>query len=319
MFTREYIAKWLAYLVLITFLLIIVGGATRVFDAGMSCPDWPTCYGAVVPFPESVVSGGYVVDGQHYQWWQVMLEWGHRFLAMVVGFGVLGGLILSAILRKEDSRLWKLGVLTTVLILAQIKLGGLTVWLGNIHWSVALHLGNAMLVLGAIIWWRRMAALPLQHEVYIVSKNTQIAFHSFAAMVLCTMMIGAMVSSSYAGGVCGGLLSCNGEWLPQNDWHQFLHMKHRYVATLTFLLSIVLVLLGKTKEAYIRAVAKRIHFAVLGQVGLGILTLYSFSYYPQYYHALSVAHLAWGTVVWIMALGGILTLYYGKSGRFHGK
>ena len=54
------------------------------------------------------------------------------------------------------------------------------------------------------------------------------------------------------------------------------------------------------------------------QIALGLLTLSSFADYPQYYQILSLAHLAWGTLVWWAALGNLLTLRYGKHGRFHG-
>jgi hypothetical protein len=57
---------------------------------------------------------------------------------------------------------------------------------------------------------------------------------------------------------------------------------------------------------------------VWGQVALGVLTLYSFSDYPWFYEALSIAHLGWGTLVFMVAVGNILYLYYGESGRAHG-
>ncbi|MEE3304367.1 MAG: COX15/CtaA family protein, partial [Candidatus Thermoplasmatota archaeon] len=34
-----------AGLIVLTFLVIAVGGLVRVSDAGESCPDWPTCFG----------------------------------------------------------------------------------------------------------------------------------------------------------------------------------------------------------------------------------------------------------------------------------
>ena len=34
-----------AGLVVITFLVIALGGLIRIYDAGESCPDWPTCFG----------------------------------------------------------------------------------------------------------------------------------------------------------------------------------------------------------------------------------------------------------------------------------
>ena len=37
--------KLTAGLIVLTFLVIAVGGLIRVSDAGESCPDWPTCFG----------------------------------------------------------------------------------------------------------------------------------------------------------------------------------------------------------------------------------------------------------------------------------
>ena len=36
-----------AGLVVITFVVIALGGVIRIYDAGESCPDWPTCFGTL--------------------------------------------------------------------------------------------------------------------------------------------------------------------------------------------------------------------------------------------------------------------------------
>src|SRR5262245_37032924 len=56
-----------------TFLLIVIGGIVHNTDSGMACPDWPLCYGEV--FPE--------MKGH------ILYEHGHRYLATLVGCGVL--------------------------------------------------------------------------------------------------------------------------------------------------------------------------------------------------------------------------------------
>lgn len=297
----------------LTLVLIIVGAATRVHDAGMACPDWPQCYGVWVPFPESHVPGGYVVAGQHYVWWQVLLEWGHRGLAAVVGFGLLGLLALAP--ARPQREWWPLA--TAVLLLAmQIKLGAVTVWLSNIHWTVALHLGNAMLFLAALAWLRREVASGGQRTPPPVPALMPALIVGFAALVWVTMIIGALVSSSYSGGVCGGLMSCDGQWLPA-DWQQLLHMKHRYLAVSLVVLSIGLLVAAKRLAPSLRPLALHLHLVLWGQALLGILTLYSFANYPSWYYPLSIAHLTWGTVLWLGAVGGVLTLRYGAAGRFH--
>ncbi len=312
---------------ILTYLLIVVGAATRVFDAGLSCPDWPHCYGHWWPWPENRIiadnGAGYMVGLTHYQWWQVFLEWSHRGLAAIIGFLVLGLLASAGFTRRLRALRAPLAAMVLLLML-QIRLGGVTVLKGNIHWSVAGHPGTAMLFFPRLVWLRRLAAIhaagaaiaPLTSSRPIVS-----VFLVFAALVWCTMMVGAMVSSSHAGGICGGLFSCGGEWLP-SDWSQLWHMKHRYLAAAVFALSIGLMILAKRApqgSQVLRPIARHLHLMVLGQAALGIATLYSFSNYPSWYELLSIAHLAWGTLVFMASVGALLTLRYGTAGRFHGQ
>ena len=54
-----------AFLVAATAFLIVFGASVRVHGAGLACPDWPLCFGEVVP----------AID------FQVGLEFGHRVIA----------------------------------------------------------------------------------------------------------------------------------------------------------------------------------------------------------------------------------------------
>ena len=67
--------------------LIVIGGATRVMEAGLACPDWPLCYGTFLPLNHMNL--------------RVFLEWFHRLDAFLVGLLILSKFILSIIWRKE--------------------------------------------------------------------------------------------------------------------------------------------------------------------------------------------------------------------------
>jgi heme A synthase len=127
-------------------------------------------------------------------------------------------------------------------------------------------------------------------------------------LIWTTMIIGAAVSSTHSGGVCGGLLSCDGVWMPSPkvDVQQHLHMQHRLFALLTTLLVIGLTIAIKRTAPHLRQAALRVHMGIWGQVILGILTLYSFAHYPSYYYALSIAHLGWGSLLLLAALALVL-------------
>ena len=70
-----------------TLLLMAVGSATRVMNAGLACPDWPLCYGKLVPMAQMNL--------------QVFLEWFHRLDASLIGFGAIALMGLSWWNRQE--------------------------------------------------------------------------------------------------------------------------------------------------------------------------------------------------------------------------
>lgn len=302
---------WLIYIV------IVLGAATRVWDAGVSCPDWPHCYGVWWPWPESRVSAlngvGYVVNGYHYEAYQVFLEWFHRLCAAAVGVLMLA--LVPTAVRLRPVR-WPLGTAFALLAL-QVKLGALTVWLGNIHWTVAIHLGNAMLLLACVLWLRRMLAAWGHGALPTDDKPMWVITFLFAGLVWVTMMVGAFVSSAHAGGLCGGLFDCAGTWLP-DDLGQRMHMAHRALALLVVAWSIALIIVTKRRAPALKKSAVKAHVMVWGQAALGIATLYSFANYADHYRMLSLLHLAWGTVVFMVAVGLVLRLRFGEAGRWHG-
>ena len=93
----------------LTIIVIAVGGVIRIYDAGESCPDWPTCFGTwgfdvseaeqeawYEENPNEIDSRG---SGHRYSTFQIFTEWFHRILAGAV----LGPLVLFNwwLVRKE--------------------------------------------------------------------------------------------------------------------------------------------------------------------------------------------------------------------------
>jgi cytochrome c oxidase assembly protein subunit 15 len=126
-----------AHLVVALIALVGVGGATRVMEAGLACPDWPLCYGLLLPSRQMNV--------------QVFLEWFHRLDAFLVGQAllVLAGVSL---LRRRDLPAWLPwsagGAL--LLVAGQGALGALTVLQLLASPLVTAHLTTALLLVALI-------------------------------------------------------------------------------------------------------------------------------------------------------------------------
>tara|TARA_X000000950_G_scaffold160242_1_gene196183 strand:+ start:122 stop:574 length:453 start_codon:yes stop_codon:yes gene_type:complete len=94
--------------------LVVIGGATRVMEAGLACPDWPLCYGTFLPGRQMNL--------------QVFLEWFHRLDAFVIGIALVVMSVVSVVWRRSLPRWlpWMSGLLVLLVVL-QGGLGALTV------------------------------------------------------------------------------------------------------------------------------------------------------------------------------------------------
>ena len=144
--------------------LIVIGGATRVMEAGLACPDWPLCYGSFLPITHMNL--------------RVFLEWFHRLDAFLVGLLILSKFILSLIWRNELPKwLPKIYSLLLFLVILQGSLGALTVINLLNSSTVISHLLIAFLLLittisinqnlekkasvEPLIWWKLFLSVPL--------------------------------------------------------------------------------------------------------------------------------------------------------------
>lgn len=129
--TTTTMAYYALSLAMTTFGLMALGSATRVMDAGLACPDWPLCFGAVIPAQQMDL--------------QVFLEWFHRLVATLVGFFTLGFAVL-AWWRRSVLPKWlpwaSLGAVA--LVMMQGILGGLTVTRLLQFEIVTAHLGTGL-------------------------------------------------------------------------------------------------------------------------------------------------------------------------------
>ena len=82
-------------------------------EAGLACPDWPLCYGTLLPLNHMNL--------------RVFLEWFHRLDAFLVGLLILSKFILSIIWRKEVPNCTKTYSLLVFLVIVQGSIGALTV------------------------------------------------------------------------------------------------------------------------------------------------------------------------------------------------
>jgi heme a synthase len=165
-----------------TFLLMAIGSATRVMNAGLACPDWPLCYGTLVPTQQMNL--------------QVFLEWFHRLDAALIGLMTIALSLLSWVCRKALP-IWTpwLTTLALGLIIFQGVLGGLTVTQLLRFDIVTAHLGTALaffltlLIIGTLL-------LPYK----ATGTVGRLPWFSLAAAILVYLqsLSGALVGSRWA-------------------------------------------------------------------------------------------------------------------------
>ncbi len=272
--------KYLIYLTLfITFCLINLGGFVHNTGSSLACPDWPLCYGKIMPKME----GG------------ILIEHSHRLMGALVGFLTILISFFSFKNFGSKSRIFKFSLFSLLLVIVQGTLGGLTVIYKLPTVISTMHLGLSMIFFASIVYILHLIQLNNNSNFEVKSKsswNMSIKKHSLILLfvVYAQMIIGASMRHLGLGSVCGtswaNAFSCldlttGAKSFFPNSFQAMYHMGHRYFAYLitAYLLYCVFTFL-KTfrKENYqfnnsIRFKLIALPFLILFQIKLGLLSI----------------------------------------------
>ena len=215
----------------LTFVLIILGAFVRLSDAGLGCPDWPGCYGNLMPHhsadiiraAEAVQPGGPVSMAKA---WKEML---HRYLAMIVG-ALIAAIMFSA---WRNCRAWNqspfLATLLGAGVIFQAVLGAWTVTMLLKPAIVTSHLLGGITILSLLAWlyWRQAAAQS-SRPAWAKGIMSSSGLRMFALLALVVLFgqiaLGGWVSTNYAALACADLPLCDGKLLPAMDFANAFHI-----------------------------------------------------------------------------------------------
>lgn len=179
---KERIRRLVWKMCVATLILMAIGSATRVMNAGLACPDWPLCYGKLVPKEQMNL--------------QVFLEWFHRLDAALIGLGAIALCVLSWWNRRAlPSWLPWASTFALSLIVFQGILGGLTVTELLRFDIVTAHLGTALLFFTTLLIVGT-ALMPYQGN----GTAGKLPWVSLSAAVLIYLqsILGGLVASRWA-------------------------------------------------------------------------------------------------------------------------
>jgi heme A synthase len=242
---------------LLALLLAVLGSWVRINGAGMTCPDWPLCRGALVP----ALIGG------------VVLEWTHRAIALTVGFVVIAAFVAGWRVRHRVAGLVPTLFTLVAIFALQVIVGGITIHESNSPRSVVLHWGVAMILLATLAVLALLAFLapPAGSGVPAIRKGTPVTALAVAALLAyVTMCIGSYVSSSGAGLACTTFPSCDGTLVGTTP-PQLAQMLHRIAAGLFVIAALAAAgFAARSGMPRVRAAAFAGAALALMQVALGI-------------------------------------------------
>lgn len=251
-------------LIVATIGLMALGAGVRTVNAGLACPDWPLCFGQVIP-------------DFHVGVWFEFVHRAYAGIIALVFFGCLGYLLLKPQVPKLVKRI---GVFALVVLLVQIVMGGLTVLKLLKAGIVTSHLMLATVFVAALFLMASQLnpASVRQNATAAPGWFRWLAF-LFPVATFAQIWLGGLVASSYAGAVCVDFPLCNGQWIPTLSGAIGLQVMHRFGAyALVLLAFVVFFIVRKNVEApwmtqQTRAMGAMILGVTLMQVGVGIANI----------------------------------------------
>jgi len=320
---------WLLCIAALIAAMVLVGGATRLTESGLSIVEWKPVTGTLPPLSQeqwTQAFDAYKTIPQYRElnagmslgefktifWW----EWSHRLLGRVIGVAYLLPFLWflwrGALVADIKRRLWMifgLGALQGAIGWWMVA-SGLSQRVEVSHYRLATHLVLALLIFAGVVWTlRRLADRP----PLAASSRLKITSMVLLALTFVQLYLGALVAGLRAGRVYntwpdidGGLIPSAARLFFEQPWWRNLfdntltvQFEHRMTAYVLFALAVLHVVDALRSRARAAAVkgAWWLAAAITLQATLGILTLLN-----QVPIALGLAHQAVAIAVLTLAV-----------------
>lgn len=293
------VRTWLYLIALMIVAMVVVGGATRLTDSGLSITEWQPIHGVIPPLNQGewqeefakyqqipqyeIVNKGMTLDEfKTIYWW----EWAHRLLGRMIGAVFLLPLVFFWATGRIAPRLK--GPLVVLFLLGGLQ-GGIGWWMvvsglaertDVSQYRLAVHLTFACVILAYAVWLARGLS-PLPETA--ARTGLRIAAAALVVLTFLQIFLGGLVAGLNAGftyntwplmdGVLipGGLFELSPAWLNIFENIVTVQFDHRVVAYV--LLAAALLHAFQARHTPYARVTTVLAVLVLAQAGLGIATL----------------------------------------------
>ena len=297
---------WLSISFVLVFLMVIVGGLTRLTDSGLSITEWELFSGIFPPFNKSEWDQYFALYKKIPQYkllnhdmtleeFKIIYYWEyfHRILGRFIGLFFLIPLILFYFTNQINKKYLSLCTSIFILILIQGTVGwymvksGLTQNISVSHYRLSLHLSIAFLIIGLIYW----TIINVKENTVIsllLKKRYNYFYYSLFFLVLIQIILGAFVSGLDAGKIYQTWPLMNLTFFPSDveifnvsdflnfNNHSLVQFYHRNIAYLLTFYILVLGFFILNKKIYnLYKPFLYLFIFLIIQIFLGIFTLIS--------------------------------------------
>lgn len=296
---RLWLTRLAVISVLVTATVVALGAWTRLEDAGLGCPDWPTCYGSItVPLSEQAIARAQELYPDQplvaAKAWPEMI---HRHFAK--GIGLLCILMAGFAMwgyRQDKTIPVRHAVFLLFMVCLQGAFGAWTVTMKLFPPVVTGHL------LFGFATFTTLLLLVVRLSPFLRASGNRAVGGLLPLAVLATAVLflqialGGWTASNYAATMCTGLPICQDGWAQVADWREAftihtyagtsyefaphlegdakvaIHVAHRIGAMVATVLLLLLALLLRARSAAprYRRFAGLIALVLAVQVALGV-------------------------------------------------
>jgi cytochrome c oxidase assembly protein subunit 15 len=318
---------WLLAAAAMIFLTLVIGGATRLTESGLSIVEWQPVSGVLPPMSEDAWQNEF----QKYQaipqyrelnrgmslgqfktiyWW----EWTHRLVARATGavflLPFLFFLARGWVPRRLRIRLWAIfgaGALLGFIGWWMVSSGLSGTRVSVSQYRLAFHLTLACAIYAAILWTAQQLAPAAKSSA---PKRLRIVAFTIAGLLLIQIYLGALVAGLHAGLIYNSWPTIDGAFIPDSArlffmspaWHNLfentltVQFDHRMLAYAIWVLAgLHAIDARQARSGAIGAII--LAGAITLQAALGVATLMNQAPLP-----LSLAHQWMAIIVFTIAL-----------------